>query len=110
MTANVDVITASATNVIIVPNAAVTTTGNTSTVTVLQGGKQVVKPVVIGLVGSSETELLSGVSVGATVVESTATAAGGATTGTSATGAGGGAFFRGGGGGGLFGGGGGLGG
>jgi len=110
MTANVDVITASATNVMVVPNSAVTTTGNTSTVTLLAGGKQVTKQVVLGLVGSSETEIVSGLAVGDVVVESTASAAAGASTGASTPGAGGGALFRGGGGGAFLGGGGGLGG
>jgi len=108
MTANVDVIAATRTNVMIVPNSAVTTTGNASTVTLLQNGKQVTRQVVIGLVGSSETEIVSGLSVGDIVVESTATSS---TSTSSTTSTGGGAALRSGfGGGGGFPGGGGLGG
>ena len=74
MTADVSVITASKTGVLEVPSAAVTTTGTTSTVTLLQGGKQTTKTVVLGLVGSSTTQILSGVSVGQVLVEPTVSA------------------------------------
>ena len=87
MTANVTVITGSKTNVLVVPNSAITTTGNSSTVTVLKNGQQATKSVVVGLVGSSDTEIVSGLSVGEVVVESTSTSAStGSSTSNSSTG------------------------
>jgi multidrug efflux pump subunit AcrA (membrane-fusion protein) len=103
MTADVNVITQTRTNVLLVPSSAVTTTGNASTVTILQGRKSVTRPVVIGLVGASTTEIVSGLSVGEVVVESTSTSTAGSSTPTTT---GGGGFGGGLGGGGGFGGGG----
>jgi multidrug efflux pump subunit AcrA (membrane-fusion protein) len=85
MTADVSVITASKTGVLEVPSAAVTTTGTTSTVTLLQGGKQTTKTVVLGLVGSSTTQILSGVSAGQVLVEPTATTSSGTSSSTSSS-------------------------
>jgi len=73
MTANVDVIAATRTNVMIVPNSAVTDDRQRLNRDAPSNGKQVTRQVVIGLVGSSETEIVSGLSVGDIVVESTAT-------------------------------------
>ena len=56
-----------------VPSAAVTTTGATSTVTVQKNGKDVTTHVTVGLVGSSTTQILSGVTAGEKLVEPTAT-------------------------------------
>ena len=61
MTADVSVVVETATNVLEVPSAAVTTTGATSTVTVQKNGKDVTTRVTVGLVGSSTTQILSGV-------------------------------------------------
>ena len=99
MTADVSVVVATAANVLEVPSAAVTTTGLTSTVTVLKNGKDVTTRVTIGLVGSSTTQILSGVTEGEKLVEPTATISSG-TTGTSSPtrfGGGGGGFVGGGG-------------
>jgi multidrug efflux pump subunit AcrA (membrane-fusion protein) len=103
MTADVSVVVETATNVLEVPSAAVTTTGLASTVTVLKNGKQVTTAVTVGLVGNSTTQILSGVTAGEKLVEPTATISSSSST-TGATGAtsrlgGGGAFVGGGGGG-----------
>ena len=89
MTANVSVITASKSDVLELPSAAITTTGTNSTVTTLVNGTQSVHPVVVGLVGSSTTQILSGVSDGEVVVEPTVSVAAGASTTTGAGAAGG---------------------
>jgi membrane fusion protein, macrolide-specific efflux system len=68
MTADVGVITASRSGVLLVPSSAITTTGTRSTVTVLANGKQTVEPVTLGLVGTSDTQILSGLKTGETVV------------------------------------------
>ena len=73
MTAQVSVIVQTASNVLLLPSAAITTTGNLSTVKVLVKGVQKVTAVTLGLVGSSYTQISSGVSEGETVVEPTAT-------------------------------------
>jgi uncharacterized membrane protein YgcG len=104
MTADVSVVVATATNVLEVPSAAVTTTGTFSTVSVLKGGKQTTTRVTVGLVGNSTTQILTGVTAGESLVEPTATVSSTTTGSTPAT-RGGGL----GGGGGGFGGGGGLG-
>jgi biotin carboxyl carrier protein len=101
MTADVSVVVETATNVLEVPSAAVTTTGLSSTVTVLKNGKDVTTLVTVGLVGSSTTQILSGVTAGEKLVEPTATISSSGTTGsTSPTrvfGGGGGGFAGGGG-------------
>jgi multidrug efflux pump subunit AcrA (membrane-fusion protein) len=94
MTADVTVITASKTGVLILPSAAVTTTGTRSTVTVLSHGTQTTQPVVVGLVGSSTTQIVAGLKAGEIVVEptvnisSTGTSTSGGTTFTSGRGGG----------------------
>jgi multidrug efflux pump subunit AcrA (membrane-fusion protein) len=95
MTADVTVITASKTGVLVVPSAAVTTTGTRSTVTVLSHGIQTTQPVVVGLIGSSTTQIVAGLKAGEVVVEPTVSVS---STGTSTSG---GTTFTGGGGGGL---------
>jgi hypothetical protein len=101
MTADVSVVVETATNVLEVPSAAVTTTGLSSTVTVLKNGKDVTTRVTVGLVGNSTTQILSGVTAGEKLVEPTATISSSGTTGsTSPTrvfGGGGGGFAGGGG-------------
>jgi multidrug efflux pump subunit AcrA (membrane-fusion protein) len=102
MTADVSVVVETATNVLEVPSAAVTTTGLASTVTVLKNGKQVTTRVTVGLVGNSTTQILSGVTAGEKLVEPTATisSSSGTTGSTGVTGGfgGGGGGFVGGGG------------
>jgi macrolide-specific efflux system membrane fusion protein len=67
-TATVQIVTASAQNVLYVPTAAVRTAGGQSTVTVLSGGKQVPKRVQTGVEGTQGTEIKSGLSEGDQVV------------------------------------------
>jgi len=97
MTANVSVVTQSRSAVLELPSAAITTNGAISTVQLLQNDKTTVTPVTIGLVGSSTTQIVSGLKAGDVVVEPTVTIAAGSTTPT-------GGGFGGGGGGGGFGG------
>jgi multidrug efflux pump subunit AcrA (membrane-fusion protein) len=98
MTTQVSVIVQTASNVLELPSAAITTTGSLSTVKILVKGVQKVTPVTLGLVGSSYTQVSSGVTEGETVVEPTATVS--ATTssgsGSGPTGFGGGGGFGGG--------------
>jgi multidrug efflux pump subunit AcrA (membrane-fusion protein) len=96
MTADVSVITASKSGVLEVPSAAITTTGNRSTVTLLQGGKQTTTAVVTGLVGSSTTQILSGVSVGQVLVEPTVSASASSSSTSTGSGTGTGSFSGGG--------------
>jgi multidrug efflux pump subunit AcrA (membrane-fusion protein) len=72
MTAEVAVIVQTASDVLELPSAAITTTGNTSTVKVLSDGVQKTTPVTLGLVGTSYTEITSGLTEGQKVVEPTA--------------------------------------
>jgi macrolide-specific efflux system membrane fusion protein len=72
-----------ASNVLQLPSAAITTTGSISTVKVLTKGVQKVTTVTLGLVGSSYTQIVSGVTEGQTVVEPTATVSAATTTGSS---------------------------
>jgi len=92
------VITGEANNVLYVPATAVTTTGSTSSVVVVgaDNAEQTV-PVTLGVQGSTDDQILTGLSLGEKVLTSTA---------TTGTGTGGGFGFRGGGlgGGGLGGG------
>jgi multidrug efflux pump subunit AcrA (membrane-fusion protein) len=108
MTANVSVVDQTATNVLYVPSAAITTTGTVSTVEVLQKGKTTSTRVTTGLVGNSDTQILSGLKVGEVLVEPTVTvvgssgaagttAAGGGLGGLGGAGLGGGGGFAGGG-------------
>jgi len=106
MTANVDVVTGEADNVLHVPTAAVRGSGTNATVTVLRNGKQTTVPVVAGLQGDSSTAILSGLKVNQTVVlpsvsisAATTGGTGGTTTTSGFTGGrgGGGVFFGGGG-------------
>jgi multidrug efflux pump subunit AcrA (membrane-fusion protein) len=73
MTAEVTVYVSRRTNVLLVPSAAITSTGPVSTVTVLENGKQRVVTVSTGLVGASTTQILSGLREGQTVIEPTVT-------------------------------------
>jgi multidrug efflux pump subunit AcrA (membrane-fusion protein) len=108
MTADVSVVDQTATNALYVPSAAVTTGGTSSTVEVLHNGKTTVTRVVTGLVGNSDTQIVSGLKAGDVVVEPTASVTSTGAGSSSAAGAGGASGFPGGGfpgGGGLGGGG-----
>jgi multidrug efflux pump subunit AcrA (membrane-fusion protein) len=108
MTADASVVDQTATNVLYVPSAAITTTGTSSTVELLKNGKTTVTRVTTGLVGNADTQILSGLKAGEVLVEPTVTVVG--STGAAGTTPGGGAGFTGLGGAGLGGGGGGFGG
>ena len=56
------------------PSAAITTSGDTHTVTVQRDGAQTVVPVGVGLQGTTTTEITSGLQEGDTVVLPTPTA------------------------------------
>jgi multidrug efflux pump subunit AcrA (membrane-fusion protein) len=88
MTADVSVVVQTATDVLELPSAAITTTGPLSTVTVLTNGVKKVTTVTTGLVGDSTTQIDSGVKAGQVVVEPVASVAA-STTGTGTTGLGG---------------------
>ncbi|GAA4608510.1 hypothetical protein GCM10023195_33430 [Actinoallomurus liliacearum] len=75
-TATVRVTTARAENVLYVPTAAVRTAGGRSTVTVLQGGKQVVQVVQAGVQGDQGTEITSGLKEGDQVLIALSSTAG----------------------------------
>lgn len=111
MSATAQVVVSQATGAVSVPTTAISRTAGQSTVTVQKNGKDVVTPVVTGVVGDSTTQILSGVNPGDQIVITTRLNLGstGTTTGTG-TGFGGLGRALTGGGGGLFGGGGGGGG
>ncbi len=95
MTAQVSVIVQTASNVLELPSAAITTTGSVSTVQVKVKGVPTTTPVTLGLVGSSFTQITSGVTEGETIVEPTASVSAATTTGATTTrgfGGGGGGF------------------
>jgi multidrug efflux pump subunit AcrA (membrane-fusion protein) len=97
MTAQVAVIVQTATDVLELPSAAITTTGSISTVKVIDAnGTQVTTRVSLGLVGTTYTEITSGLTEGQKVAEPTASVS--ASSGTSSIGGGGGGFPGGGGG------------
>ena len=60
MTANVNLVTASAQNVLIVPTRAITTSGGQRTVTVIFEGNQISVPVTVGLASTTESEITGG--------------------------------------------------
>jgi hypothetical protein len=68
-TATVSIITKQLDNVTEVPTAALSFSNGQSTVTVVQGGNQTVRPVTTGASASGETQIISGVSAGQTIVE-----------------------------------------
>jgi multidrug efflux pump subunit AcrA (membrane-fusion protein) len=104
MTANVDVVTGEADNVLHVPTAAVRGSGANATVTVLRNGQQVSVPVVVGLQGDSATAIVGGelrssdqvVLPSVTIASSSSTGGATSTTGTAGAGTGGGRFRGGG--------------
>lgn len=79
-TTTVQVVVDQAEDVLSVPTSAVTTAGGRTTVTVLENGRQVVKPVEVGVRGDTSTEIKSGLREGEEVVRRLST------TGTSGVG------------------------
>jgi len=101
MTANVSVTTAEKDNVLELPSSAITATGNTAVVQVIQpNGSTIAKTITIGMRGDTNDEITSGVNAGDRIVVSLASRTGSLS--TARTGVGG---FGGLGGGGLGGGG-----
>jgi HlyD family secretion protein len=68
MTTNATVITAEADNVLTVQNSAIVKRGAQAFVTLLQSGKRVIVAVTVGVVGSTTSEITSGLKDGDTVV------------------------------------------
>lgn len=79
MTASVNVITSEKDNVLHVPSSAVSGTGSTGTVTVVNGKQQSTVQVGVGTRGDTDVEITSGLSEGQTVVTSRSTTGSGAT-------------------------------
>jgi multidrug efflux pump subunit AcrA (membrane-fusion protein) len=106
MTTNVSVVTETRSNVLELPSSAITTTGTTSTVQLLQNGQTSTVRVQTGIVGSSSTQIVSGLQKGDVVVIPTVSVSATSTTSSATTGFGGGGFggFGGGGGATRFGG------
>ena len=109
MSASATIVIAQASSAVTVESAALSSRGSTSTVTVDDNGKMVVTPVITGLVGSTATQIVAGLTAGQTVAIpittrlATAGATGtGGTLGAGGLGGLGGAGFTGGGGGGRF--------
>jgi multidrug efflux pump subunit AcrA (membrane-fusion protein) len=90
MTANVTVTVAQASNVLLVPNAAVQTVNGTPTVTVYAGGQQVSTEVEPGLAGDTTTEIKGGLKEGDRVVLPTLRLSGTTRSGSGRSGGGGG--------------------
>ena len=79
---SVSVITGEADNALYVPSTAVTTSGSTSTVTVVSAdNKEQTTLVTLGVQGSTDDQILTGLTQGEKVVTSTGTASTGASTG-----------------------------
>ena len=68
LTSNITITTAEASNVLVVPNAAITRLGTQAFVTLLQAGKEVRQAIELGVAGDSVTQVLSGLRVGDRVV------------------------------------------
>jgi macrolide-specific efflux system membrane fusion protein len=83
MTANATLIVGTKSNVLAVPDSALTTRGGRTTVTVLKAGVQSRVTVTVGLKGDTETEITSGIKSGDVLVlpSSTASSGGGFPTG-----------------------------
>ena len=93
MTTNATVVTAEADNVLTVENAAITHRGAAAFVTLLQGTRKVLTPITTGVVGTTATEIMSGLREGDIVVLPTVST----TTGAGLTNRGGGRIGGGGG-------------
>jgi multidrug efflux pump subunit AcrA (membrane-fusion protein) len=93
---SVSVITGEANNALYVPATAVTTSGTTSTVVVVGANStEQTVPVTLGVQGSTDDQILTGLTLGEKVLTSTATPGAGSGTGGSPFGRGGGGGFGG---------------
>jgi multidrug efflux pump subunit AcrA (membrane-fusion protein) len=79
--ASILITTGEASDALYVPSSAVTTTGGSSYVTVVQNGKDVPTKVTTGVVGTTDTEIVSGLTQGETVLETLSASTGSTTTG-----------------------------
>jgi multidrug efflux pump subunit AcrA (membrane-fusion protein) len=75
MSASAEVVVEQVKNAITVPSEAISSLGNSKTVTVEEDGKEMTKTITTGLVGDESTEVVSGVKVGQTLVLPEATVA-----------------------------------
>lgn len=92
--ASILITTGEASDALYVPSSAVTSTGGGSYVTVVRNGKDVPTKVTTGVVGTTDTEIVGGLTQGETVLETLSASTGSATTGRGfgGIGAGGGGF------------------
>ena len=97
MTASAQIVTAQAENAVNVTSSALSRRGGPSTVTVVRGGKQVVQPVITGVVGDSTTQVVAGLSPGDQVAVPVASGLGASTAAAGLGGRGGGGGLGGGG-------------
>ncbi|HEV2640910.1 MAG TPA: HlyD family efflux transporter periplasmic adaptor subunit [Actinocrinis sp.] len=88
--ASITITTASATNALYVPSSAITTVGGRSIVTVIANGKNTITPVTTGVVGTTDTQILTGLTAGQVVQITLSTATTNGTTGRGFGGIGGG--------------------
>ncbi|HEX4818796.1 MAG TPA: HlyD family efflux transporter periplasmic adaptor subunit [Acidimicrobiales bacterium] len=104
MTASVSVVLDKRENVVTLPTSAVSTRGNTATVTVRDNaGKDSTRTIAVGLRGDNAVEIVSGLQAGETVVTKVTSATGTGTSNFGGRGGGGGGVVVGGPGGGTFG-------
>jgi hypothetical protein len=68
-TASVSIVTQQLNNATEVPTAAITYSNGQATVTVVQSGKQVTQPVTTGPSAAGQTQIISGVTAGQTIIE-----------------------------------------
>jgi hypothetical protein len=94
--ASILITTAEASDALYVPTSAVTSTGGSSYVTVVQSGRDVPTKVTTGVVGTTDTQIVSGLTQGETVLETISNSTGSTTTGRGFGGIGGGGGFGGG--------------
>jgi multidrug resistance efflux pump len=88
--ASILITTGEASNALYVPSSAITTTGDSSYVTVVAQGKDVPTKVTTGVVGTTDTEITSGLTQGQEVLETISTSSTTSTTGRGFGGIGGG--------------------
>jgi macrolide-specific efflux system membrane fusion protein len=79
--ASILITTGEASDALYVPSSAITSTGGSSFVTVVQSGKDVPTKVTTGVVGTTDTQIVSGLTQGETVLETINSTSGSTTTG-----------------------------
>ena len=68
MTVDTDTVVSQKEDVLTVPNSAVTYSADSRTVTVVINGKTEVREVKLGIIGSEQTEIVSGINEGDTIL------------------------------------------